>query len=478
MKSRILLCLGWSLLFFAACTKSPNEPVKYVDLRYLAKDTYSLAALDPEPLSIQVKSTYPWEVYNTAPEWVTITPETGAPGELYNVTITYHDNKALDDRIDTLTIKSDYWVGKKIVVFQKGVAYLTTSFDETSALSEKESEQTVAVLSNQKWSAKITSGEEWLKIASKSQGELDGEVTLHAAENLGEQRSGTLTLYDRNGVEQVNVTIHQKGVQLDPDLTYLRTDHTEQQVSVAVHSNTRWTVSKVDNTQEWYTFAKTEYNGNEPLLINFTKNEGSAVRTAVIELSTAAVPGITPVKKQIVIKQANDNTPSRQELDETELAKWSQFSGGKPQVVNGNDASFRNARIIRDNMPIGYYAFRVLPVGKTNSRVFIIQGSNELRLHFEGAKGRIFINPRPWRQGKNVVFDTTKPNIIAVSITKSRTKKGKIDLEYFLNGESIQKMEAFDMDPETPFSIIMGADNGTAIFDYYEYSAPIKWGDE
>ena len=111
------------LLFLQSC--KDDEPIKWVDLRYKAADSYTIAASGEETVSIQVKSTDPWIVYSNHSDWCTISPNQGEANELYDVQITYTPNTSLDDRTDTVTIKSDYWIGKEVSIIQKGIAYLT-----------------------------------------------------------------------------------------------------------------------------------------------------------------------------------------------------------------------------------------------------------------------------------------------------------------------------------------------------------------
>ena len=92
-----------------------SEAEKWVDLRYRVEDSYLVEAKNPEPVSFQVKSTDPWEVFGKY-DWYTISPSTGEAGETYTVTVTCKENTELDDRIDTLNIKSDYWTGKRFVL--------------------------------------------------------------------------------------------------------------------------------------------------------------------------------------------------------------------------------------------------------------------------------------------------------------------------------------------------------------------------
>ena len=161
--------------------------MKWVDLRYRAEDSYSLPWESPEAFSFLVKSTDPWTVRSYNPDWCTITPAegTGNPvineAETYTVTVQYSDNAQLDDRVDTLEIKSDYWVGKLITVYQKGNAYLDVKDDEQSLeISEEGGSLEFAVSANQNWSAVVIEGAEWLSITEGQTGSLDGSVSLSA----------------------------------------------------------------------------------------------------------------------------------------------------------------------------------------------------------------------------------------------------------------------------------------------------------
>lgn len=70
--------------------------------------------------------------------------------------------------------------------------------------------------SNQKWTAKVTDGEEWLSISQGASGMENGTVELKATPNTGAMRYGVVTLYDRNGDKQQEVNITQDGVQIEP----------------------------------------------------------------------------------------------------------------------------------------------------------------------------------------------------------------------------------------------------------------------
>ena len=79
--------LGICSSFFISCSDD-DEQMKWVDLRYNVPDEYTLTAIDPEPVVLQVKSTAPWKVYNLHEGWCTINPATGDNTQkIYNVTV-------------------------------------------------------------------------------------------------------------------------------------------------------------------------------------------------------------------------------------------------------------------------------------------------------------------------------------------------------------------------------------------------------
>ena len=95
----------------------------------------------------------------------------------YDVTIKCEENTSLDDRTEVINIKSDYWTGKKFTLTQKGTAYLEY---EGVDMIEKNGNvpEVFSVLSNQKWTAKVTDG---------------GRVAFHQSRSFrnGKRYSGT-----------------------------------------------------------------------------------------------------------------------------------------------------------------------------------------------------------------------------------------------------------------------------------------------
>ena len=443
----VLSCVIIGILFLFACDDKGGWPLKYVDLRFLAEDEYLLPALNPEPIILQVKSTDPWEVFNTNPDWVSITPSNGPANELFEVVVDYTDNTELDDRIDTITIKSDFWIGKKIIVIQKGIAYLSVEDCDIIELSKDADTYTFKVLANQNWTAKVTEGKEWLFIQSGNTGSMDGTVTIASVSNKGERRLGEITLYDRHNVEQIKLPVVQDGLKLDPGITYLRINHENQTVSIPITSNAEWIVAKEDDNLEWFTFPQTSFIGDQTLVIQVDENKGIGVRTAVIVLSTLPAEGCIPVTKTITLKQAYHNLPMHYEFDKNEVANWI-VDQGSPVVV-GDDVSFTGAsRYFRSGFGIGHYSFRIKSMtADAYSRIFITQGNVEIRLHIDGPNEKTFITPTPWVAVKDAKVDITVPHTLGVNITESATT-GTVDVEYFLDGTSFEKITAFPMNPQ------------------------------
>ena len=224
MKSIIHKAIYWALplltlpttgLLLQSCEEDKAE--KWVDLRYRVEDSYVIQASNPEPFSFEVKSTDSWEVFGKY-DWYTLSPSTGEAGKTYTVTVACKENTALDDRIDTIHIKSDYWTGKRFVLTQKGTAYLNV--EDVEMINQEGDAMTFNVLSNQKWSAKVTEGDIWLSIRGndgKIEGEQNGQITVEATPNTGEMRTGVVTIYDRHGKVAMEVKCTQDGVLLTPE---------------------------------------------------------------------------------------------------------------------------------------------------------------------------------------------------------------------------------------------------------------------
>ena len=171
MKNYILyishvIILGLSLILFINCDREvevfSTEELQinkdYPDLRFAnVEDEYHYLANVEVADSIKVKSLFhKWFIKGTVDNpWYKITPSSGEPGVLYNVGIIPNQNTSLDDRVDTLTLISEGWVGKQIIIYQKGTAYLRTVADNTTLSEDVGDKITIGIESNQDWNVKI-----------------------------------------------------------------------------------------------------------------------------------------------------------------------------------------------------------------------------------------------------------------------------------------------------------------------------------
>lgn len=156
------------------CGQKAETPQKWVDLRYRVDDSYELPARGAQPFTMVISSTDPWTVTSAHPDWCIIDNEEGeasaaddillGKGEKTTVRVKYYDNTELDDRIDKIMIRSDYWLGKTVTVYQKGIAYLSIPDEEQEiTVSKFGGEYSFSIQSNQDWSAKVTEGD-WITI--------------------------------------------------------------------------------------------------------------------------------------------------------------------------------------------------------------------------------------------------------------------------------------------------------------------------
>ena len=459
-----------------------DEEQNWVDLRYNAQDSYTLAAINPETVSFQVKSTDPWKVYNLHEGWCTIDPATGDnPEEIYNVSVKYADNNQLDDRIDSLIIQSDYWIGKWVKIIQKGTAFLNLVNHEGILLDKvANASGSFLVKSNQDWSAKVTKGDSWLTLTEGATGKLDGEVKFSAQENKGAKRYATITVYDRHGVERAVAEITQDGVQLDAETLLIKTDYTAKEYLLHVVSNAEWTAVKDDPDADWYSFESTELNGTTDLKIILQENKSSAVRKTTFTIESKAIPGVESVKSTIVLKQSNNAVPEIHQLDAGEIARWT-VNGTAPVIVDGDNASFTakagNSRMYRDKFGPGLYEFKINSWTETaHSVIFVCYAANEIRFHMDAKSGTTDMSTSPWLDIPNVKFDATQSHILGLDIVVD-SETNKLDITYLLDGKPLYVLNDYVDSSETA-TIYMGANQtGTVVYDYWSYTAPINWGE-
>lgn len=490
MKMRINNRFNWRTLMgmlvltgsFSLQSCDDDEQMKWVDLRYKTANTYTVEALNPVPITVQVKSTDPWEVFSKHSDWCTISPDKGESGEIFDVQISYKDNNQLDDRIDTITIKSDYWIGKEVTVTQKGIAFLTLENSEDFVLEERVGTRTFTVKSNQNWKTAVTTGEEWLSITQGAAGSQNGDVTVKCLENKGEKRIGTITVYDRHDVVRATVQVTQKGLVLDiPQLSY-KLFYEKQELRIPVSSNAEWSVVKDDADAEWYSFEQTSFNGDGVLVVKLDQNQGGSVRKASFTMSTKLIEGLEPITKTVTIKQANHIIPVMHDFNDAEKSQW-QVNNGVITFANG-DITCNVGRLVQyKKFAPGYYEFRIKSMTAGSQAVlFFVYGTKEIRWHLNMSTGKtnFSLTANESVVNRNVPFDKAKGSY-TLGLNLLKADNGKYKVEWSLDGVLLHTYngdESFDIDYGTKADIYLGSSTETVVYDWWTYSLPIEWGDE
>ena len=484
--------------------------MKWVDLRYRAEDSYSLSWDSPEAFSILVKSTDPWTVRSYNPDWCTITPAEGEGNPIDNdgyqkfneartdtVTIQYLPNAQLDDRVDTLEIKSDYWVGKLITVYQKGNAYLDVKDDEQSLeISEEGGSLEFAVSANQDWSAVVIEGSDWLSVTEGQTGSLDGKVALSTTENTGEKRYGAVSVLDRHGVERVVVKVTQNGVQLDPVTFEIRAAYNQGAYELNVVSNAAWKAEKTDEKAMWLTIENPENTGEATLRITLNDNEGTTLRKTTIRLTTIAGPGEPVVVRDIVLKQAYLQIPQRTIFNDAEMVDWEADKGVIPVYLGPQGTYFEAtssgsvyARLYRSGMPMGTHTYRWHSFSsEVRVRLWWTFGNNNeikynLRADGDG-NGYTEISTSPSGPDADFVdlegIDMTVPHEMTVKFTPSEINEGYCHVQFIFDGVEFQSFDTGDNAVmectwQKEIGIYFGCYTGNAICEWYDYTEPFSW---
>ena len=280
--------LGISVFLFVQCDKDVEifssedlqKDTSIPDLRFAnIDDEYSFPANQSEPDTFLVKSLYhSWEVVGKSDNpWYVFSPSKGEAGTLYEVEFYPNDNTELDDRVDTLTLISEDWVGKTFVIFQKGTAYLVGEVDDPTLSESLGDRLSINVSSNQDWTAKLAENYDWVAIDGDASGNGDGVVTLVTTQENGALRKqGMVYFYDRNNILADSVTIYQQGI-------YLEVENAPEQIAVAggsievqISSNTNWNLTIPESAQSWLSVDNISGSNNSTLNFTVLENIGQS----------------------------------------------------------------------------------------------------------------------------------------------------------------------------------------------------------
>ena len=504
----ILFCCAAALVTgLSGCGQKEEEPVKIVDLRYRAQDSYDLPAAGAKAFTIVVASTEPWTVTSAHPDWCIISEEAGeasdpdlvheGKAEATTIRVQYYDNTFLDDREDKITIQSDYWVGKVITVRQKCSSFLIIDdADFEQDVTKAGGDHLIHISSNQDWSVKVTDGD-WVSVTEGANGNGKGVVTVSAAENSSELRYATLTVYDRHGEAQAVIKFTQDGVQLVPAAEEIRAGYDQVSAELDVVSNAQWTVTKESDSDDWFQILTPTGEGDGKIQLSLTQNDGDGLRSAVILLkNVVAHEGDYGAVKEIKVKQAYKIEPVRVLMNNDELGSWSSDWSNAPVVIKDVGARFdAKSRIHNGSKPFGTYTFHWSaitqnPTSEAGVRVrhwFCFDEGCELKADIRPADGKVSFD-------FNAANDGNKPTVdgfTAVDFTQPVEFTYKFDpsgaghchVTYLVNG-----VEAGSFDTSesmlrtvtwgTNINVYLGVDNegsGSAILEWYEYTAPMNW---
>ncbi|MBO4634253.1 MAG: BACON domain-containing protein [Bacteroidales bacterium] len=505
------------LAVLASC--QPQEvvtgPIDTVDLRYRCYDVYNREAVNAEPIEIRVKSTKPWTVRSYHPDWCMIDHESGeavadslvhvGKGETTIVIVQYYDNIYLDDRVDTIEIASDGFVGKNVIVNQKGSAYLTIpDADKDIMMPKTASDGTIHVSTNQKWTAAITKIEgDWLTIKSGESGEKDGEITISAVENTGEMRYATVTIYDRNQKEAATAKITQNGVKLEivdsegNAIDNVKAEWNQALCTINVSSNTHWTVAKKEGSEgdDWYTIQNPDNTGDAVLNLQLEQNLTPSIRTSYIVIKSDEDENGFFVTRDIKIRQAYQVVATQIMVDDTELGLWSSDKGVDPVYTPGVGALLsvgdggKYTRLNR-SMPAGSYAFhwKNITADATVRHWFCYSEGQEIKYYLYSAYASAEIDFNLGTGGgskpsvtKGVTdgYDMTADHVISFVFSRSGDY---CHISVLMDGV---ESHSFDTSADAihncewgaEINMYIGVETGSAVLDWYEYTPPFSWGD-
>ena len=511
-KISILFCCAAALVtgLVTGCQQEVKEPVKIVDLRYRAQDSYDLPAQGAKAFTILVASTEPWTVTSEHPDWCIISEEEGdasdptlvheGKAEATTIRVQYYDNTFLDDREDKITIKSDYWTGKVITVRQKGSAFLTiTEEDLEQEVTKAGGDHFIHIKSNQDWSTKVTDGN-WVTVTEGATGHGTGVITVNAAENSSELRYAEVTVYDRHTEAAALIKFTQDGVQLVPLSTEVRAGYDQATGEVDVLSNAKWTVTKESAADDWFEILTPTGEGDGKIQLSFTQNNTEGLRSAVIILkNVVAHEGDFAAVKEIKVKQAYRIEPKRVLMNADELGSWSSDWSNPPSYSKDLGGTLFNTkcRIHNGSKPFGTYTFHWSQITQNPSSAagvrvrhwFCFDEGCELKADIRPADGKVSFD-------FNAANDGNKPSVdgfTAVDFTQPVEFTFKFDpsganhchVTYLVNGVVAGSFDTSDsllrtVTWGTNINMYLGVDNegsGSAVLEWYEYTAPMNWED-
>lgn len=474
-------------ILLASCNDEEKTQV-FVDLRYEVADRYEIPASPTEPISFKVKSNQMWEVFSKHnPEWVDITPNSGNPNEDYDVSLSYKDNTELDDRFDTIVIKSDYWVGKEFVVLQKGTAFLDVEDVLQKMVAKSGEDVELTVRSNQNWSMEIAEKPDWIECLSQPAGSMDGTLKFKIHPNEGERRTAKVVFFDRNGEEVNSVEITQDGVLLVASEQEARVPYGIENHVISVSANIEWIATVDDEYESWLSISnsKDSYDGDAEITLEIYNNNSPFVRVGYVDLMTK---GDNPIKRRVAIKQGYLPNATVYEFDSNERNKWSGVNGSfdfnGDMIVTGKGAPrMMNYNIIKNN-GLGMYEFNVKSMDAGSQlRIYLLKGDTEIHAFLNAATELTQFDTRPVspvnsKPASKTSFDSKEPITVGIELSASNT--GYLYVKWLLNSKVVCEQEAnneggFIYPYNETLNILIDSNPGTIVLDSWQYRPLMDW---
>lgn len=245
-----------------------------------------------------------WTITNVNQDaWITdISPSTGTAGGPTTVTVTIAENPGTTSRPAKLRITADNQT-EDVDIIQLGATNLTVSEPENIATAGGSSSFTVT--SNSSWTiVKLNPAHDWYTLSSSAgTGTQVITITVPNEHDAPEPRTSTLQIIADNDENlQRTVVVTQLG---DIKLTVNHNPTTEiaaagSTVTIAITSNTEWTISSEDN---WITFDMERGTGNGTVVATIANNTETVVaRPGVITVTATA--GDNSKNESVNISQA------------------------------------------------------------------------------------------------------------------------------------------------------------------------------
>ncbi|GHT45745.1 hypothetical protein AGMMS49965_22900 [Bacteroidia bacterium] len=293
--------MGMVSAVFTSCAKEELvEPALLV-----GPDTISATAAE-RTYSIAVMSNGAWKAAvslesDSESEWCKIiTPATGIDNG--TITVSVAENTTISPRKATITVSLGSLPEQVVTVMQEAAANATVLWIDTTpiAATAAADSYSIDVTSNSTWTVTVSSGSEWCKI-SPTTGIENGTITVNVAKNgTVSTRSAIIIVIAGAVAKTVTVTQPAGDAALSVDKTKIAATDTAASYSIAVTSNSVWTVSS-DAT--WCTLTTKISGINDTVKVNVKENITTSTRKATITITAEA-----GTKTIIVTQAAADDT--------------------------------------------------------------------------------------------------------------------------------------------------------------------------